>query len=92
MLFYDKNKLEKFSNYFLKELFTRDYFNRETNETAKNELRDIAEILKEKSFEERIKIDKRFRSHCDAAIKDGKYEIADKDMELRDYFHCKVLD
>lgn len=91
MLFYKNEILKQFSNFRLKELYFRDYFNRETNENARNELSSITQILKEKPFEERIEIDGRFRSHCDAAIKDGEYAIADKDLKLIECYRCTVL-
>ena len=92
MMFYNNEQLQQASLFRLKELYARDFFNWKTNEKAMKELGIITEILKIKPFEERIEIDGGFRDHCDAAIKDGEYEIADKDMELRDHYHCKVLD
>lgn len=92
MMFYEDEQLKQASLFRLKDLYARDFFNWEINVQARNELIKITKILRDKSFEDRISIDKSFRNRQDAAIKDGEYEIADKGIELRDYFHCTVLD
>jgi hypothetical protein len=92
MMFYKESQLREASLFRLKELYSRDFFNWKTNSDSCNELKIITGILRTKSFEDRLSIDRSFRSHQDSAIKDGNYKIADKDAELRDYFHCTVLD
>ena len=92
MMFYKDEQLREASLFRLKELYSRDFFNWNDNVKARKELITITKILRTKPFEERISIDKSFRNHQGAAIKDGEYGIADKDVELREVYHRKVLD